>query len=212
MRFVNKLSYSFANNLTLQLKENHEKRRVYYYGFQVVVGGLVKTSLMVSISFLLGCLLPTLALILVFGSLRMLAGGYHMDTLGKCTLISLAMFLTGGVTAQYTYMYWSFYNVTLLAAISFVIALTIIYKWAPAENPNRPITRPEEIRRFRRLSIGYTFALLAIIAGLIYYDLNIFALAACFGILFEVFTITPLGHKFFENISGELDKAKKKRR
>lgn len=212
MRFVYKWAYASARHVTLKMEESHEKRRVYYYGLQIVFGGLAKSSLVISISLLTGSLWTTLFLAVVFGSLRMVAGGYHMDTLGKCTLVTLAIFLTGGIAAQYTYMYLSFYDVTIFLIITFAAVMPVIYRWAPAENPNRPITDPKEIKKFKKLSIAYLFVWLAVVQGLTYYDLKKFTIAACLGLIFEAFTITPWGYKFFESISGKLDKAKKKRR
>jgi accessory gene regulator B len=188
-----------------QLKENHEKRGVYYYGFQVIIGALVKGVLMIAITLILGTLIPTLTAVFVFGSLRMMAGGYHMDTYGKCIAISLAMFIVSGLIVQHTYQSWSMSYIMVVAVISFIAALIVIIKWAPADTPNKPITKPEEIRKFKRMSFTYVFVLLIAMVMLAVYRFNMYALAIFFGLILETFTITPAGYRFFDSISGKVD-------
>ena len=80
MRFIQTMSYKGANYLMKQKQENHEKRRVYYYGFQIVIGGMVKLILLTLLALITQTLKTSVITVLIFSSLRMLAGGYHMDT------------------------------------------------------------------------------------------------------------------------------------
>ena len=84
MRFIQTMSYKGANYLMKQRQENHEKRRVYYYGFQIVIGGMVKLILLTLLALITQTLKASIIIVLIFSSLRMLAGGYHMDSYGKC--------------------------------------------------------------------------------------------------------------------------------
>ena len=72
MKLMSVLAYNCANLLMKQLNEDHEKRRVYYYGFTVVFGAILKGTIIVSVSYLLGILIPTLFVVLMFGSVRMI--------------------------------------------------------------------------------------------------------------------------------------------
>lgn len=209
MRFINKWAYVCANGLTRQLGENHEKRRVFYYGFQIVIGSAVKLVILTSISLLIGAFAETFSVLVFFVSLRLLAGGYHMDTYGKCLFTSLAIFLLAGFTVRYTYMYWNVWFIALLAIITFVTALYVIIRWAPADTPNKPITKPAQIRRLKVLSIVQIFVWAALTVFLLFYRLNMYAIAGCFGMLLAAFIVSPIGYGFFDMISGRLIRGKK---
>jgi accessory gene regulator B len=214
MRFIHRWSFLCARYLTMQLKENHEKRRVYYFGFQIIIGAMVKGILLVAISLLLGSLIPSLIAVLVFGSFRVLAGGYHMDTYGKCIAISLGLFILTGTFTQYTYTCWQLPYVLTLIAITFFTALYVTKKWVPRDTPNKPITKPEEIKKFRRLSFIYIFIWLIAALALLCFKIGLYEkylVAGCLGLLLELFAISPIGHKFFDKISGKVDQLQNKK-
>jgi accessory gene regulator B len=166
MRFIQKWSYGCAKKLALILNENHQKKSVYYYGFQIVIGAIVKGIMLVGISLVLGVLLPTLIITVTFASLRMLAGGYHMDTYGKCIFVSLGLFIVSSLVANYTYANWQGVHIILLILVTFILGLYVLIRYAPKDTPNKPITSPDEIRKFKRLSIMYLFVWGAVVSGL----------------------------------------------
>lgn len=212
MRFIQVWSYSCANHLALQLKENHEKRRVYYFGLQALIGELVKTVFLVIISLILGTFLPTLLISVFFASLRTLAGGYHMDTYGKCMISTLSIFILAGIFAQHTYLYWETTGLLIFTIAVFASGIFILKKWAPADTPNKPITEPEEIRKFKRLSISYILVWFPLMLVLLYFKLNICVLSGCMGILLSASIVTPLGYRLFQGLSRSLDKVGKNKK
>lgn len=209
MRFVNKWSYSCACWLTRAMNENHQKRSIYYYGFFIVFAAIVKGVILVSVAFLLGVLLPVLLITAAFASLRIIAGGYHMDTLGKCLFVSMGLFVAAALIAQHTYGLWSMISLVALITITFITGLYILIRYAPKDTPNKPITNPKEIRKFKCLSIVYLFILTIGAVALTALAHKLFVLSLCFGILLELFAISPTGHKFFDIIKYKLNKKKK---
>ena len=205
MRFVNKLSYSCANGLASAMNENHQKRSVYYFSFQIIFGGIAKNIILISLALLFGVLVPALISAAVFAALRLLAGGYHMDTYGKCLIVSMSMFMLSALTAQYTSQYWSYFTLAILIAASFIFGLYTLIRYAPKDTPNKPITDPKEIRKLKTLSIICFFILIISATCLVYFKLNILALSVCFGCILELFTITPTGNKFFDLVKGGIN-------
>ncbi len=209
MRFVSKWSYACACWLTRAMNENHQKRSIYYYGFFIIFGAIVKGAILVSAAFALGVLLPTLLITAAFASLRTIAGGYHMDTFGKCLFVSIGIFLVAALIVQHTYGLWSMASLAVLTAVTFIAGLYVLIRYAPKDTPNKPITDPKEIRKFKRLSIAYLFILTIGVAVLTVSGHKLFALSLCFGVLLELFAISPTGHKFFDIIKYKLDKKTK---
>jgi accessory gene regulator B len=203
MRFINVLSYSFANSLTKELNHTHEKKRVYYYGFQIVIGGIVKAILMVLLSLLLGIFQSTLTVLLFFAALRIVAGGYHMDNYTKCMVTSFGMFFLMGFLVKYTSSYFSLGILMALSGIAFLTALIVSIKWAPADTPYKPITKPKQIKKLKIMSVIVVFIWLVADAILIKYKLNYYILAGCLGILMAAFIVSPAGYGFFNFISGK---------
>jgi accessory gene regulator B len=209
VRFINKWSYSCARSLAVAMNENHQKRSIYYYGFLVVFGAIVKEFLLLAVALILGVLIPTLIISLTFASLRKVAGGYHMDTYSKCLFVSLGIFILAALVAQHTYTYWSTLYLIVLIGITFFIGMYVLVRYAPRDTPNKPIEEPKEIRKFKCLSIIYIFLWTVITIILAICKNKLFVLSLCFGVLLEIFLISSTGHKVFDAIKYKLDRKKK---
>lgn len=209
LRFIEALSYSGADYLMKQKGENHEKRRVYFYGFQIIIGAIVKFLILFVLALVTGTILPSFLMTIVFASLRMIAGGYHMDTFGKCLGVSISMFIMFSIIARYTYQYWNTYQILIFTIITIVFSLFSLYKWAPSDNPNRPITESSEIIKFKKLSIIYLGVWTIISLLLIYFELYMIFLSIAFGLLLEIFSITPVGRAFFSIVKNSLKNVRK---
>jgi accessory gene regulator B len=208
MKFIHKWSFFCARYLAGQMNENHEKRRVYYFGFQLVIGSIVKGVLLVALAALFGSLLPTLLSVLIFGSFRLLGGGYHMDTYGKCIAVSLGLFIVFGIVTQYTYSYWKEPELVCFIAITLITAIFVTIKWVPKDTPNKPITNLAEIKKFKKLSSFYILVWLICMLTIFYLKMSkyeLYIIAVCVGFLLELFSISPLGHSFFDKVSGKVD-------
>jgi accessory gene regulator B len=205
VKFVLKISFACANRVADVLNENHHRRAIYYYGFYVIFASLAKAVLLVSISLLLGILKPAVLIALIFGSLRSLSGGYHFDTFGRCLFTSLGLFTVSALISQYTFQYWNTVLVLVFLLLIFEFSLYSVIKFAPKDTPNKPITDPAEIMKFKKLSVIYLVVWLTASVILTIYNNNIYAISMGFGVLLEIFTITPQGNAFFNKIKGELN-------
>jgi len=187
---------------------NHESRRVYYYGFQIVIGALFKGLLLLLLAFITGTMLPALTIVAAFVILRSIAGGYHMKTYGKCIAASLGMIILAALISKYTAHMLNQISLIAIVVLSFVFSSASLIKWAPADKPNRPITDKKEIKKFRILSMIYIVIWLVLSLTLVYFKQNMFVLALCLGVILEVFSITPAGIRFFKMIEKGMDSVK----
>ncbi len=213
MRFIRKWSFAGAKYLADKLGESHEKRRVYYFGFQVILGSLVKGIILIGVSLILGTFVPAMIIFAVFAGLRIFAGGTHMDTYGKCLFVSLCLFITASLIARYTWKFWNLYAVITLVLLSFIMALAVIARWAPRDTPHRLITKPEEKRKFKRFS--FVYAVLWLMAmGLITFfradGYQMYVVSASLGLVLEIFSVTPAGYAFFGSLNRRMSGAKQR--
>ncbi len=198
MRFISKWSYAGAKNLAGIMNEDHKKRFEYYFALQLILGESVKTVILFSISLILGIFVPTLLIAATFVLLRMIAGGYHMDSQGKCLYVTLGIFVSTPLIAEYTYRYWNFNSVTLLIIITFLLGLYTLGKYAPKDTPNKPITNVKKIRKLKLMSLAYLLLWFIITVILIVYHFRLAAICLSFGVLLELFVISPIGHRFLD--------------
>ncbi len=203
MRFIDVWSYKCAYFLTKQLGESHEQRRVYYYGFQILIGGIVKAIVFLSLSYITGVLVPVIATLVFFGFIRTVAGGYHMDKFDRCLVTSLVIFIGAGFIVKYAGPQLSTLLLSILTGIVFVLALFVLIKYAPSDTPYKPIVNPVKRKRLKIISIINLFIWLVVNSLLLYNDRKMFATAGFIGVLLALFIVSPAGYAFFDVISGK---------
>lgn len=131
-----------------------------------------------------------------------------MKTYGKCIAASLGMIILAALISKYTAHMLNQISLIAIVVLSFVFSSASLIKWAPADNPNRPITDKKEIKKFRILSMIYIVIWLVLSLTLVYFKQNMFVLALCLGVILEVFSITPAGIRFFKMIEKGMDSVK----
>ena len=156
-RYIKIISYILAKYLHNKIKECHNKepnmgkcakynRYTYYYGFQIIIGGINKFILLIISGLLLNILPQLLLTTLSFVPLRLFSGGLHLNNYTKCLYFSLLTFIVFGLLAKYIILNQF---ITMLIFI-FVFILILIY--APIEHPNRPLTEKEK-RKFKLIAL-----------------------------------------------------------
>jgi accessory gene regulator B len=211
MDFIRRWSYGLAKMLSNNLNESHQKRYVYYFGLQLLIGTIVKMVILVVLSLALGIFNGTMMSMAFFATLRTIIGGYHMDTYGKCLMASALMYLVAGAVIEYTINLWDTTGLIIFSLISLIIILYSVYKWAPVDTPNKPITDPDEIKKLRRKGFIHIAVWSVFCAVMIILNQTFLVLSSCLGLLIAVFIISPLGIWFFDNIRFGIDKVRKKK-
>ncbi|KKQ79631.1 MAG: hypothetical protein UT03_C0046G0003, partial [Candidatus Moranbacteria bacterium GW2011_GWD2_38_7] len=78
-RYIKLFSYWSARGLANKLQESHKHRYTYYYGCQIIYGGINKGLLLILLGILLNILPQLLLTTLSFVSLRIWTGGLHFS-------------------------------------------------------------------------------------------------------------------------------------
>ena len=114
--------------------------QVYYYGLQIIIGGINKFLLLIIPGLLLNILPQLLLVTFSFASLRIWTGGLHYDSYTKCSYISLLSFTITALLAKYIILN------QFISMLIFLSVLFLILIYAPIEHPNRPIKEKEKIK------------------------------------------------------------------
>ena len=146
LRFIKLWSYQSARYIQQTRQESHRHRYTYYYGFQIIYGGINKFLLLILLGLLFNILPQILLVSVSFVILRVFAGGLHFDSYTKCAYFSLLTFLIIGLLAKYIYM-----PITITIVI-FLIIFVLFLLYAPVEHSNRPLKEGNKIK-FKLISI-----------------------------------------------------------
>jgi len=111
-RYIKLISYIFAKYLHNKIQKYHNQGydmgkcakyniQVYYYGWQIIIGGINKFLLLIIPGLLLNILPQLLLVTFSFASLRIWTGGLHFDSYPKCSYVSLLSFTLMALLSKY---------------------------------------------------------------------------------------------------------------
>lgn len=186
-RLINKLSHKIADSNGF----DEEKEKVIAYG----MAALCQMIVIFLFAFLVGFITQTIAeclfIYIIVGSLRKFTGGVHANSMLSCILVSIASITVMAVLSRYVMAWYIPYNISgIILCIIFGISFFIVYKKAPVESANKPIKKPEKIKRLRknsRIFIAFLFIITAVIF-MLYLNYNyIWLISISYSIAFAVF-------------------------
>ena len=147
-RLAEKITASLVSSRTI----NAEDQEIYQFGVVHLLYQIPFFAFALVIGLLLKVLPETALFLLAFFSLRPYAGGWHASTQGKCTLISY------GITAIVLCVFRLIPDAAVLpiSVGQMLLGLAVIWRWAPMENPNKPLDAEEIVhyRRYARVITG----------------------------------------------------------
>ena len=195
-RYIKLISYIFSKYLHNKIQKYHNQGydmgkcakyniQVYYYGFQIIIGGINKFLLLIISGLLLNILPQLLITTISFVSLRIFAGGLHYDSYTKCTYISLLSFTIMALLSKYIILN------QFISMLIFLFMYFIILIYAPIEHPNKPIKENKKIR-FKIIAL-FVLSTLTIIN--LFTNNTIISNSIIYGILLVGLISTPFANK-----------------
>ena len=141
-----------------------DNRDIYVYGLTHLFSHGISLVVTITIGIVFSIPLEMLIFFIPFVSLRVSAGGYHAKSFWKCiiasssTIISVAIILSQAIPAIHV--------ATIILIL--IASLVIVFRFAPIEDDNRPLTTYEVLlfRKRSRLSI--------VLSGLIIFVITAF--------------------------------------
>lgn len=144
---MQKIVYAAVSRLVELGSVEEENRDIYEYGLQMLLSTAVNLAITAALGFIFGVPLETLAMFASFTALRSVSGGYHAKSFAGCVAASAV-----GIAATIAAVKYAPDAAILpVSIVLFLPAIILIFAFAPAEHPNRPLSE-SEIHRFRKLS------------------------------------------------------------
>ena len=156
-----------------------------YYGIQTLTYNIIVTSLILILSYFLKCFFETCLLFATFGTLRLIAGGLHFNSIFKCISVTTLIMIGVG-------KYISISDLNPPLCIILCIFANIIFLIHIPKGTNRnPYT--EEFSRLQKRRLTITSIILTIAAFFIE-ELRTIIVVSMF--IVAVFLLPELIHKF----------------
>lgn len=175
MKIITFLSKTISHFLHKNNIIKEEELELYKYGFEIIISTILGFMITLLIGLIFQIILLSILYYVIFVVLRQLTGGYHADSYLKCNLVfSGVSFWVLGMTKL---CYFSnLYSMTFHMLI-FTVNILSICKFAPIENPHKPMTK-DELNANHRLAIVLTLSLMVASWILFYFRLEISILIA----------------------------------
>jgi accessory gene regulator B len=142
------LSYKFANTLIKNNIIENEDLEIYRYGFETLIYFISNISVALFIGIIFDRFIHTIVFLSCYCTLRQFTGGYHAKNYIECTLTFVAIYLLTIFIDNNLDIDRFKYLIILI----YILSIYVIYKLAPQEHRNKPLSEKEKLR-YRRVSI-----------------------------------------------------------
>jgi len=208
---ISNISLKLGNYIALH-SGNSEQGEVIAYGIELVIGALIKIIALLSIAAWLHIVGETLIIALFSAGLRTFSGGVHCRSYGRCLLSSIVIFPSLGLITKALLPYLTVHSLFPVLAVSAFLLLGICILWVPCGNDSRPLSLSNDQRKFKLISLiiisGHFVVSITLLAVHPTTKVLTFIRASNMGLLWQGFTVTPLGYYLISRIDAFWEVAK----
>lgn len=208
---MEKLAHSLSCRIATQFNYDEDKKAVIEYGL-IALFQLLAIAVIISLIGIMGYFLYESLIIFVgVGLLKKSTGGAHSQTMFGCMIISIFSISFFSFISRYTLnIPINQYLNSAISIVIFIFCFILFNKYVPLDSPNKPITKPEKIKRLRQQS----FILLAILTLLTIflsfvsqYNSRWFSIIISirFILLWQAFMLSKSGIKFIRKIDSKFE-------
>lgn len=142
------LSYRLTDVLINNKIIENEDFEIHRYGFETLIYFIVNISVALSIGIIFDRFIHTIVFLSCYCTLRQFTGGYHARNYTECTLTFAAIYLITIFLANNI----DIFRYKYLSIIILIVSSYIIYKLAPLEHRNKPLSNDEK-HRYRMIAM-----------------------------------------------------------
>ncbi|MBZ0746082.1 accessory gene regulator B family protein, partial [Clostridioides difficile] len=153
-----RLSYKFANILVNNEIVESEDFEIYRYGFETLIYFIVNILVALFIGIIFDRFIHTVIFLSCYCTLRQFTGGYHARNYKECTLTFAVIYLITIFSANNIDINKYKYLLVLLM----IISILTIYKLAPLEHRNKPLSESEK-KHYRKTVQKILFVIICLI-------------------------------------------------
>ncbi|HAA89048.1 MAG: Accessory gene regulator B [Thermoanaerobacterales bacterium 50_218] len=196
MPTIHGLAEKAAGYIARELGIDGQKEGMLAFGLELLLGSTLEFALIMALACLFGIFRETLLLVLTAGILRLVSGGEHCRAYYRCLIGGAVFFLAMGWLVKWLNSIIAYQSMIFLMMISFTAVIFVIWKYAPGETENKPLTEADRVRG-KKLSFLVTGIFAGIVILLLILNIDqAYMLSVVVGMLCQTFTLTPWGYRF----------------
>ena len=170
-----------------------DQTEVMSFGAEILVGSTIKLCILFSFAFIMDITVEVAILLIVTGIIRTLSGGAHCSSYYRCLATSVFIFTVLGYTIKVTYPFIRQLHPAILLGI-LVLTFSLYWLYPPQTPSNKPFKDNKIELAFRRYTL-LTVVILSITAIALGSN-SLPAWIISIALLWQAFTLTPVGHRF----------------
>ena len=170
-----------------------DQTEVLSFGAEILVGSIIKLCILFSFAFIMDITVEVAILLIVTGIIRTLSGGAHCSSYYRCLATSVFIFTVLGYTIKVTYPFIRQLHPAILLGI-LVLTFSLYWLYPPQTPSNKPFKDNKIELAFRRYTL-LTVVILSITAIALGSN-SLPAWVISIALLWQAFTLTPVGHRF----------------
>lgn len=208
---LDSITKNITKNLEKQLELNQDETSVVQYGLYAFFQMSLSIVLVAIVGLVFDVAIEALIISFSISIFRKYSGGVHATTSINCLIIGVIVSVLPTVIISKIPININY--LILIGIVVFISSIFITYRLAPVDSCNKPIRKKEKIERLKKGSviILISYIMLVLFNILIYYySKNEIFLVYCrciyIGVVWQVFTLTKLGHIFITIIDSLLIK------
>ncbi len=197
MNILENMSRYAVKAMKTKLKDmDDEKCDIVNYGLYVLLSDIVKSTILLSIAYMLGIFLYCIAAMAGVAVLRTFFGGVHSKTWLGCLMANILL-IYGNV---YFSLSLSNLNSFYINSLIYLVCFLIVFLYVPADHENKPV----ESKKQRKLLRWLSFTLLAV-----HYLVSVLVLSQPFSNILAISALTssvstlPSVYKITANRHGD---------
>jgi len=210
---MEKTSNYIAQRVSLSLNLDKDAEEVIAYGTFAILQTFISILLILLLGIVFNAPVLSLIIYLSWSILRKYTGGVHASNSLNCLILGTIICITYTFLIQKLGKFIDLNLVVILGFSIFSFSFFLVQKFAPCEDPNKPIrSEIKKIEARKKANIFLEICIsISILLIFLYKFINfkyglIYTLGIYAGITFQIFTLTPLGHLFINKIDSLLSK------
>lgn len=128
-----------------KLSNEPESKELYQYAIYIILSSLLHLVTLVIIGAFLGLVYESILMYFSFAVIRRFAGGFHASTPIRCYVFSVVLIVLCLLLQKSFLINPSVLQIILLLIVE-IVCVILIFRFAPLENKNNPLTQKEKIK------------------------------------------------------------------
>jgi len=210
VRIVETLAFNIAGKIAVEMNFDENKKAVIAYGLTAIFQIATIFAVISIIGILFDFWYESIIIFLGVGIIKKSTGGAHSQTMEGCLVISVLSITILSTLARYFFDFplSKFVNFGISIFV-FIFCFIVFYIRVPVDSPNKPIVKPEKIKKLRRqsfliLTIFFLLSIALIILTTWYNRFYSIAISIRLSMLWQLFMLTRIGAQFIRKADSKL--------